>query len=189
MSQFNEIIDASVAAIKSLRGIESEFEAACALLVESLQSGGKVMACGNGGSAADSAHFMTELLCRLDVERPPLAGIALTNDGSFLTAVGNDYAFDEIFARQITGLGNSGDVVIGMTTSGNSGNILRAFAAAKEKGVKTIAMLGGTGGAAAGVADVDLIVPVEATARIQEAHQVLIHLICGNIQEAIFDLS
>ena len=186
MSRFTEIIDSSVAAIESLRGVEPQFDAACAILVESLSGGGKVMACGNGGSASDSAHFMTELLCRLDVERPPLAGIALTNDGSFLTAVGNDYSFDEIFARQVAGLGKAGDVLIGMTTSGNSKNVLRAFEVAKELGVKTVALLGGDGGAAAGVADVDLIVPVKATARIQEAHQVLIHQICGEVQEAIF---
>ena len=127
MSRFTDIIDASLIAIESLRGIEGAFDEACALLVESLKNGGKVMACGNGGSAADSAHFMTELLCRLDVERPPLAGIALTNDGSFMTAVGNDYSFGEIFARQVTGLGKPGDVLIGMTTSGNSKNVLRAF--------------------------------------------------------------
>jgi D-sedoheptulose 7-phosphate isomerase len=186
MSRFSDIITASVAAIESLRGIEAEFDAAVAILVESLNAGGKVLTCGNGGSAADSAHFMTELLCRLDVERPPLAGIALTNDGSFLTAVGNDYSFDEIFARQVTGLGKGGDVLIGMTTSGTSANVLRAFEVAKQKGLKTIAMLGRDGGPAAGVADVDLIVPVEATARIQEAHQVLIHQICADVQEAIY---
>ncbi len=101
MSRFSNTIDASVSTIESLRGLETQFDSASALLIETLQAGGKVMACGNGGSAADSAHFMTELLCRLDVERPPLAGIALTNDGSFLTAVGNDYSFDEIFARQV----------------------------------------------------------------------------------------
>jgi phosphoheptose isomerase len=186
MSRFSDTIDASVSAIESLRGLEAEFEAACAMLVESLKGGGKVLACGNGGSAADSAHFMTELLCRLDVERPPLAGIALTNDGSFLTAVANDYVFEEVFARQVTGLGCRGDVLVGMSTSGNSGNVLRAFEVAREKGVKTLAMLGGTGGAAAGVADVELLVPVESTARVQEAHQVLVHQICGNVQEAIF---
>lgn len=186
MSRFTDIIDASIAAIESLRGLEEPFDAACAMLVESLQNGGKVMACGNGGSAADSAHFMTELLCRLDVERPPLAGLALTNDGSFMTAVGNDYSFDEIFARQVTGLGNEGDVLVGMTTSGNSRNVLRAFEVAKEKGVKTLAMLGGDGGMIAGLADVELIVPVAATARIQEAHKVLIHQICSDVQEAIF---
>jgi D-sedoheptulose 7-phosphate isomerase len=186
MSRFADTISASVAAIESLRGLEAAFDAACSLLIESLQGGGKILACGNGGSAADSAHFMTELLCRLDVERPPLAGIALTNDGSFLTAVGNDYSFDEIFARQVSGLGSRGDVLVGMTTSGNSGNVLRAFEVAKAKGVRTVAMLGRDGGAAAGVADVDLIVPVESTARIQEAHQVLIHQICAEVQEAIF---
>ena len=186
MSRFTEIITASVSAIESLRGLEEQFNSACALLIESLKGGGKVMCCGNGGSAADSAHFMTELLCRLDVERPPLAGIALTNDGSFMTAAGNDYSFDEIFAHQITGLGNPGDVLIGMSTSGNSANVIRAFEVAKGKGVKTLAMLGGGGGKLAGMADVDLIVPVEATARIQEAHKVLIHQICGDVQEAIF---
>lgn len=186
MSRFTNTIDASVSAIESLRGLEPQFDAACALLVDALKTGGKVMACGNGGSAADSAHFMTELLCRLDVERPPLAGIALTNDGSFLTAVGNDYSFDEIFARQVTGLGKRGDVLIGISTSGDSANVLRAFQAATSLGIKTLALLGRDGGSAAGVADVELIVPVESTARIQEAHQVLIHLICAGVQEAIY---
>jgi D-sedoheptulose 7-phosphate isomerase len=186
MSRFSITIDASVSAIESLRGLEAHFDDATALLIDSLRAGGKIMACGNGGSASDSAHFMTELLCRLDVERPPLAGIALTNDGSFLTAVGNDYSFDEIFARQVEGLGNPGDVLVGLTTSGNSGNVLRAFEVARERGLKTLALLGRDGGSAAGVADVELVVPVEATARIQEAHQVLIHLICAEVQEAIF---
>ena len=186
MSRFSDIIADSVSAIESLRGLEAEFDAAVNLMVEAIKGGGKILACGNGGSAADSAHFMTELLCRLDFERPPIAGIALTNDGSFLTAVGNDYSFDEIFARQVTGLGHEGDVLVGMTTSGNSGNVLRAFEVAKEKGVKTLAMLGRDGGSAAGVADVELIVPVDATARIQEAHKVLIHAICADVQEAIF---
>ncbi|MGI9240112.1 MAG: D-sedoheptulose-7-phosphate isomerase [Verrucomicrobiales bacterium] len=186
MSRFSNTIDSSLSAIGSLKALEPQFDAACALLSEALQAGRKVMACGNGGSAADSAHFMTELLCRLDVERPPLAGIALTNDGSFLTAVGNDYSFDEIFARQVVGLGKPGDVLVGMTTSGNSRNILRAFEVAKQQGVKTLAMLGRDGGASAGIADVELIVPVESTARIQEAHKLLIHQICAEVQEAIF---
>ena len=186
MSRFSNTIDASVSTIESLRELETQFDSASVLLIETLQAGGKVMACGNGGSAADSAHFMTELLCRLDVERPPLAGIALTNDGSFLTAVGNDYSFDEIFARQVSGLGRHGDALVGLSTSGNSTNVLRAFEVAKQGGLKTLALLGRDGGSLAGVADVELIVPVESTARIQEAHQVLIHLICAEVQGVIF---
>jgi len=186
MSLFSDTINASLTAIESLRGIESAFDSAAALMVDSLKAGGKIMCCGNGGSAADSSHFMTELLCRLNVERPPLAGISLTNDGSFLTATANDYSFDEVFARQVEGLGKQGDVLIGITTSGNSNNIARAFEVAKGKGVRTLSMLGRDGGDIRGVADVELIVPINLTMHIQEAHQVLIHALCAEVQEAIF---
>ena len=176
----------AVAAIESLRALEAEVERAAAVMAEALCAGGKILTCGNGGSAAESAHFSTELLCRLDGDRPSLAGINLTADGSFLTATGNDYDFDEIFARQVDGLGRAGDVLLGITTSGNSGNVVRALERARARGLRTVALLGRDGGKAAALADVPLIVPSAVTAHIQEAHLVLIHVLCARIEALVF---
>ncbi|MEM0897434.1 MAG: SIS domain-containing protein [Verrucomicrobiota bacterium] len=186
MSEFQDTIGASVKALESLRGMESEFDRAVELLSRCVREGGKVLVCGNGGSAADAAHFATELLCRFEKERDSLPGIALTMDGSFLTATGNDYGFDRVFSRQIEGLGKAGDVLVGISTSGNSPNVLLAFEEAKRRGLRTLAMLGREGGKAAGVADVELIVKVGSTARIQEAQKVLIHALCAGMEGALF---
>lgn len=186
MSRFSETIRSSVHAIESLENLEPAYDAAVSLLSGCLKSGGKILVCGNGGSAADSAHFATELLCRFEKERDSLAAIALTMDGSFLTATGNDYGFDHVFSRQIEGLGVEGDVVVGISTSGNSANIKLAFEEAKKKGLNTLAMLGRDGGMMAGMADVELTVVDPSTARIQEAQKVLIHALCAGIERAIF---
>ena len=185
MSDFQNSITDAISALELLRGCESEFDAAVAMMAEALASGGKILACGNGGSAADASHFMTELLCRFCDDRPSLAGVALTNDGSFLTATSNDYGFEHVFARQVEGLGAEGDVLVGISTSGNSPNVLAALETANAKGLQTIALLGRDGGATKGVSDIDLTISHESTARIQEAQKVLIHAFCAGIEKRL----
>ena len=146
-----------------------------------LANGNKILFCGNGGSAADAQHLAAELIGRFQKERRSLAAIALTTDTSILTAVGNDYGYDEIFARQVEGLGRQGDVLIGISTSGNSSNVIEAFEKAKEKGIHTIAFTGIKESKASAMADITLKVPSSRTARIQECHILTIHLICEYI--------
>jgi len=153
-------------------------EAAGRLLVGALRGGGKVLMCGNGGSAADAQHFAAELVGRYRTEREPLAAVALTTDTSILTAVGNDYGFEPIFERQVRALARPGDVVVGLSTSGSSKNVVRALFAARERGARTIAMLGANGGPVAEHADVAIRIPATETARIQEGHITVIHALC-----------
>ena len=141
-------------------------------------AGNKLLVCGNGGSAADAADFCTEFACRFVENRRPYPAMNLAAGGSLLTATANDYGFDELFARQVRAFGKPNDVLIAITTSGKSANVRRALEQAKENALKSIALLGRDGGTSAGVADVDLIVRGEATARIQEAHKFLLHVIC-----------
>jgi D-sedoheptulose 7-phosphate isomerase len=158
--------------------------AATRLMVESLRLGGKIMACGNGGSAADSQHFAAELLNRFEKERAPLAAIALTTDTSTLTSIANDYAYEQVFAKQVAALGRSGDVLLAISTSGNSPNVMAAMAVARERGVRVVALTGKGGGKmAAALADNDihLCVPAERTARIQEVHLLVLHCLCDGI--------
>ncbi len=176
-------IDSSRAMLDTLAPLGLAFDTACDVMTDALRSGKKILACGNGGSAADSGHFTTELLCRFIKDRPSLPAISLAQDGGFLTATGNDYGFDAIFTRQIEGLGQPGDVLVAFTTSGNSPNVLAALKLARQKGMRTIALLGRDGGAAKGVAEIELIVPVQETARIQEGHKVLLHAFCAGIED------
>jgi D-sedoheptulose 7-phosphate isomerase len=149
-----------------------------------LTSGCKLLACGNGGSAADAGHLTTEIVCRFCDDRNPYPAICLNALGSDLTAIGNDYGFDEIFARQVHAFGKAGDVLIVYTTSGNSQNIIRALEEAKKRGVYSIAFLGKGGGKCKGMADIDVIVPgTNTTARIQEVHHFLLHVICEGIEQ------
>ncbi|MDF2628780.1 MAG: gmhA [Symbiobacteriaceae bacterium] len=152
-------------------------------IVSALALGGKLLVCGNGGSAADAQHFAAELTGRYRRERTPLAAIALTTDSSALTCIGNDYAFDEVFSRQVRALGAKGDVLFGITTSGNSPNVVKALEAAKERGAVTIAFTGGSGGVVKDLADYTVVVPAKTTARIQEMHILLIHMICERIDD------
>ena len=155
-----------------------------------LQSGGKVMACGNGGSAADAQHFAAELMGRFERERQELAAIALTTDSSILTAVGNDYSYDEVFSKQVRGLGKKGDVLLAISTSGNSKNVVKAIEAAKKIGIKIIALTGNGGGKMATLLDKDdihLCVPSTRTARIQETHLVLLHGLCDGVDHVLLD--
>jgi phosphoheptose isomerase len=178
MSIFEKALDDAQATIESLRPLQPILENAAKLVGACLTGGGKLLVCGNGGSAADAADFATEFACRYLTDRQPYPAINLTACGSLLTATGNDYGFDEVFARQVRAFGKKGDVLVAITTSGNSTNILSALAAAKTADLHTIALLGSDGGSARGLAQLELIVPSTITARIQEAHKFLLHTIC-----------
>ena len=171
-------IAAGTKALQSLGDLESQIAKAGDLIVDCLTSGKKVLACGNGGSAADAADFCTELACRFVDERRPYPALNLSQGGSLITAVGNDYGFEEIFARQVRAFGNDADLLVAISTSGKSENIRRAVEEAKNRKLGTIALLGRDGGASAGIANVDLIVKGDSTARIQEAHKFILHVLC-----------
>lgn len=163
--------------------------AAIELLAERLRQGNKVLACGNGGSAADSQHFAAELTGRFERERPGLPAIALTTDSSALTAIGNDYGYDRVFAKQVEALGRSGDVLIAISTSGNSPNVLAAIDAARALGMNILAMTGrdgGTMGRTLALGDIELRSQSAVTARIQETHILLLHCLCDGIDEILF---
>jgi D-sedoheptulose 7-phosphate isomerase len=156
-------------------------------LTDALRAGGKVLVFGNGGSAADAQHFAAELVGRYRRERRAWPAVALTTDTSALTAIGNDYGFDEVFARQVRALADSGDVVLGLSTSGNSENVVRALAAAREVGAYRIGLGGKDGGRMAAACELALIVPSIDTARIQEAHITILHVLCDLIENALAD--
>ena len=168
-----------------LHTLESAVETAGRRLGRVLADGGKLMFCGNGGSAADSQHLASELTGRFIKDRRPLAGIALSTDSSALTCIGNDYAFEEVFARQLTALARAGDGLVAISTSGNSANVLRAVAAAKAMGVFTLGLLGRDGGKLAIECDACIVVPHQVTARIQEAHILIGHTLCGLIEDEL----
>jgi len=154
------------------------------LMVASLAAGGKIMACGNGGSAADAQHFAAELINRFEVERPPLAAIALTTDSSTLTSIANDYRYEDVFAKQVRAHGHPGDVLLAISTSGNSPSVLEAIAAAHEQEVSVVALTGREGGRVPALLrqdDVHLCVPAQRTARIQEVHLLTLHCLCDGI--------
>ncbi len=161
------------------------FQRLVAVCVEALRGGGKIVFFGNGGSAADAQHLACELAVRYKVNRPAMAAIALTTDTSTLTAVGNDYGFEDLFARQVEALCRPGDVVIGISTSGNSENVLRGLKAAREMGAVAAGLGGHDGGKMAGLADPILIVPSDDVARIQEMHITLGHMLCGALEEEL----
>ncbi len=164
--------------LQSLAALEPQVARAADVITQCLLAGNKLLVCGNGGSAADAADFCTELVCRFIEDRRPYPAMNLSQGGSLITAIGNDYGFEEIFARQVRAFGNSGDVLIAISTSGQSKNIRRAIEEARDGKLKTIALLGRDGGAAAGIADVDLVVKGDSTARIQEAHKLILHVLC-----------
>jgi D-sedoheptulose 7-phosphate isomerase len=158
---------------------------AAALLTRAVLGEGRVLVFGNGGSAAEAQHFAAELVGRFVAERQPLAAMALTTDTSILTAVGNDYAFDAVFARQVEALGRRGDVAVGLSTSGRSPNVIAALRAARARGLGTVALTGRDGGEMGSLADVHVNVPEQSTARIQEAHLTILHIFCELIDRAI----
>jgi D-sedoheptulose 7-phosphate isomerase len=164
--------------------MSASIAAAIEVMVASLRAGGKIMACGNGGSAADSQHFAAELLNRFERERAPLAAIALTTDTSTLTSIANDYDYNQVFSKQVYGLGRSGDVLLAISTSGNSPNVLAAMTVAHERGIRVVALTGKSGGkmaAALAADDIHLCVPASRTARIQEVHLLTLHCLCDGI--------
>jgi D-sedoheptulose 7-phosphate isomerase len=162
---------------------------AIALMADTLQAGGKILACGNGGSAADAQHFAAELVNRFERERPPLAGLALTTDSSTLTSIGNDYGYERVFEKQVRALGRKGDMLLAISTSGNSANVIAAMRAARELGLPVVALTGNGGGRMVevlGPGDVHVCVPHARTMRIQEVHLLTLHCICDGIDAQLF---
>ena len=184
MSLATSLLDDHLRTVTHLRQQSAEIESLGNLLLERLAAGGKVLLCGNGGSAADAQHIAAELVCRFETARRGLPAIALTTDTSALTAIGNDFGFERLFARQVEALGQTGDVLIAISTSGNSANVIAAVKTARDMGLTSIALLGGNGGSLSGLADHALVVPASLTARIQECHILVGHIWCAMIDAA-----
>jgi D-sedoheptulose 7-phosphate isomerase len=185
VSIFERAVTDARASLEQILGLEPAVVRAAALVRTALLTGHKLLVCGNGGSAADGADFATEYTCRFVRDRKAYPAINLAACGSLLTAVGNDYGFDQSFSRQVEAYGQHGDVLVAISTSGNSANILRALSAARASGVSTLALLGRDGGKCRGLADVELIVTSPVTARIQEGHKFLLHSICELVEESL----
>lgn len=174
---------------ESMSTLGNAIASATESMTAALNGGGKILSCGNGGSAGDAQHFSAEMLNRFERERPGLPAIALTTDSSTLTAIANDYAYEQIFSKQILALGNANDCLLAISTSGNSPNVLAAVHAAHEKEMRVVALTGRDGGSIAQAlkdADIEIRVPSMRTARIQEVHLVVIHCLCDGIDQAIF---
>lgn len=170
---------------KVIETLQPTIKEACETVVATLKGGNKILLCGNGGSAADAQHIAAELTGRYKTERAALPGIALTTDTSALTAIGNDYGYDTVFARQVEALAQEGDLLIGISTSGNSRNVLNAFDVAKRKGCATMALTGRDGGKMKAAADRNIVVPSDNTPRIQEMHILIGHILCQAIDDAM----
>lgn len=183
---FDASLAETVRTFQALTTIRGEIDRAGDMILATLRRGGKLMICGNGGSAAEAAHFATELVGRYAKNRRSLPAIALSSDGSLVSCIGNDYGYEQAFARQIEGLARPGDLVVVLTSSGNSANILAALHAAQKHSLESIAFLGRGGGKAKGLASCDLIIPGQSGAAAQEAHLFLIHHLCERI-DAAFD--
>lgn len=177
-------LEGHLATIKATFALEADIKKACETAVATLKAGGKILLCGNGGSAADAQHIAAELTGRYKTERGALAGIALTTDTSALTAIGNDYGYEFVFSRQLEALGRKGDLLIAISTSGNSGNVVKALELARKIGIKTIGLSGRTGGAMNELCELNLVVPSNDTPRIQEMHIMIGHIICQAIDDA-----
>ncbi len=183
-----QFTDSAQLKLKSLEVLAAPIARATEIIVKSLLANGKILACGNGGSAADSQHFAGELLNRFERERPGLAAVALTTDTSTLTAIANDYDYEQVFSKQVSALGQAGDVLLGISTSGNSKNVVRAIAAAHEREMRVVALTGRGGGEIGkllGAEDVNVCVPHSQTARIQEVHLLALHCLCDGIDSML----
>lgn len=185
----NEVFSKNLAehavVVERMKEVSESVQHAARILADTVLGGGKVMLCGNGGSAADSQHIAAEFVGRFIDDREPIAALALTTDSSALTCIGNDYSYDTIFSRQVLGLGRPGDCLVGISTSGNSRNVIRAVDAAKQIGIKTVGLLGRSGGEIANLCDVSIIIPSDSTARIQEMHILIGHTLVGIIENRI----
>ena len=188
--QVNGLFDASIETKHAAKeALAAPIAMAVERMTEAFKAGNKILSCGNGGSAADAQHFSAELVCRFERERPGLPAVALTTDSSALTAISNDYHYDEVFARQVNALGQPGDVLLAISTSGNSANVVRAIESAHEKGLTVVALTGRDGGSIANLLqdnDVEIRVPSNSTARVQEVHLLAIHCLCHQIDEVLF---
>lgn len=183
---FTDSIETKERARDVLPGV---IEAAAMEMVRCLTDGGKILTCGNGGSAGDAQHFSSELLNRFEMERPSLAAVALTTDSSTLTSIANDYSYNEIFSKQLSALGNPGDILLAISTSGNSANVIEAIHVAHKKGIKVISLTGRDGGKMAPLVqdgDIEIRVPSPVTARVQEVHLLAIHCLCDLIDQTMF---
>ena len=170
--------------LEAAQALAAPIARAAGLLAQTLKGGGKVLACGNGGSAADAQHFAAELINRFEIERAPLAAVALTTDSSTLTSIANDYAYEQVFSKQVRGIGRRGDALLAISTSGNSRNVLEAMQAAHELGLRVVALTGAGGGRMAALLsreDVHICVPHKRTSRIQEVHLLALHCLCDGI--------
>jgi len=181
---FEASLAETVRTLQALATIRPAIDRAGAMILSTLQRGGKLLICGNGGSAAEAAHFATELVGRYAKTRRSLPAITLSSDGSLLSCIGNDFGYDHVFARQIAGLAQPGDLLVVLTSSGNSANVIAALEEAKRLGIESMAFLGRGGGKAKGLATCDLIMPGNSGAAAQEAHLFLIHHFCERIDEA-----
>lgn len=188
LPQLRDAIEAATQTFRALSSLEPQMAQAADVIDQCLRTGNKLLVCGNGGSAADASHFATELVVRFAKDRRALPAICLTSDSGILTAAGNDYGFDEIFARQVAAFGVPGDVLISLTTSGTSTNVIRALEEAKARKLRSIAFLGRDGGSSTGIADIDLLVRSDSTARVQEAHQLLLHVLCEIIESRMGEM-
>jgi D-sedoheptulose 7-phosphate isomerase len=184
---FTRMIDAHVACFEDLKRLAPLAEKTGDLMLGALLAGRRILVCGNGGSAADAQHFAAEIVGRFEKERRAYPAVALTTDTSILTAIANDYGYDEVFSRQVSGLGASGDILIGISTSGGSGNVIRAVEAASDLGMITIGLLGRDGGRLGALVDHALVVAEEITARIQEAHSFLLHYWAWRVENGLVD--
>lgn len=184
-SQIQSSINVKAALLQNAE-LLSQIEEVCRLITEAYKNNKKTLLAGNGGSAADAQHIAAELVNRFYIDRPGLPSIALTTDSSILTSIGNDYGYEQLFARQVQALGNEGDIFIGISTSGNSPNIIKALEACKEKGIISIGLTGASGGKMAGLCDYCIKVPSDETPRMQEAHILIGHIICYIVEQEIF---
>lgn len=184
-SLFLDNLEQHADVMRQLPALDADVERVGALLAAVLQAGNKLLVCGNGGSAADAQHLASELTGRFIKDRRPLAAIALSTDSSALTCIGNDYGFDDVFSRQVQALARPGDCFIGISTSGRSPNVLKAAAAAREAGAKVVGLLGRDGGPLLAESDLAIVAPSDVTARIQEVHILVIHTLCGLIEDKL----